>query len=113
MRLTELDPQFLNSGGHGITNSITGEPVPLRVGVGLRFNCPCGCGAPGYVPFSNPLDGGPAVDTAHDKWERTGDTYDTITLTPSILKTKWQDKDGNSHGCGWHGYITNGEIIEC
>ncbi len=36
-------------------------------------------------------------------WQRTGDTFETLTLTPSV--------DAASHGVGhWHGFITNGEI---
>jgi hypothetical protein len=34
-------------------------------------------------------------------WNRTGDTFETMTLTPSI------DGSGVGH---WHGFITNGEV---
>lgn len=37
-----------------------------------------------------------------DYWERTGDTFDTLTLKPSIQRVG---------GCAWHGFITNGEVI--
>lgn len=35
--------------------------------------------------------------------KRVGDTFDILTLTPSILRIK--------PSCGWHGFITNGEVI--
>lgn len=105
MRLIDLRPKFLGHGGEGVTNTATGAPVPRREGVGLQFDCPCGCGIPCFVHFSNPLDGGaPLVHEPFPSWQRTGDTFETLTLTPSILRTP-------PRGCGWHGYITNGEVI--
>lgn len=105
MRLTDLHPQFFGAGGPGISHA-DGSPVPLREGVGLLFDCPCGCAMPCAVMFTNPLDGGPALteDERHF-WSRTGDTFETLTLTPSILRSP--DKGG----CGWHGYITDGVIV--
>jgi len=56
-----------------------------------------------FIPFANPLDGGPPIYPApHNVWTRTGDTFETISLTPSIQR---QDE------CRWHGFITNGEIV--
>ncbi len=40
----------------------------------------------------------------HAHWQRTGETFDTLTLTPSIHSRK------EKGGCGWHGFITNGEV---
>ncbi len=99
MKLTELDPSFVGNGGEGVTDA-NGNPVPWRDGVGLELACPCGCGEYFYVGFANPLDGGPPVCEGHPHWQRTGDTFETLTLTPSILRKS---------GCGWHGFI-NGEI---
>lgn len=103
MKLTELNPVFPFNGGEGITRCDTGAPVPRTEGVGVIFDCPCGnddeahrC----YVPFSNPIGPGPHVP---DKgWQRTGETFETLTLTPSILRIG---------ECAWHGFITNGEVI--
>ena len=105
MKLTDLHPQFLGAGGEGISNA-DGSPSPERTGVGVQFDCPCGnhdeshqC----FVPFANPLDGGPPIHTGKNNgWQRTGETFETLTLTPSILRVG---------GCGWHGFITNGEIV--
>lgn len=101
MRLSELNPRWIGAGGEGITNS-DGTPAKKREGVGISFNCPCGCGSDVYIGFENPLDGGEKFDKEpHPSWKRTGDTFDTLTTTPSILRVG---------GCKSHFFITNGEI---
>lgn len=103
MKLTDLSPYFVGAGGENIRNA-DGSPAPHREGVALGFDCPCGCGQRCFIPFENPLDGGPATPTSseHPLWKRTGETFETLTLTPSIQRLD---------GCCWHGFITNGEII--
>ena len=106
MKLVDLDPRWVGAGGEGITRD--GQPVPERHGVGVTFLCPCrSCGIRCYVPFANPLDGGPAYEVDCACWQRTGETFDALTLTPSILRST--DKGG----CGWHGFVTNGEVRGC
>lgn len=103
MKLTDLNPRFLGAGGEHITDK-EGKTVPERTGVGLKFNCPCGVGSC-YLAFSNPFDGGPPyVNPNQPTWQRTGDTFETLTLTPSIQRA-------DPGGCRWHGFITNGEIV--
>ena len=108
MRLVDLHPEWMGAGGEGISNA-DGSPAPGRRGVGVLLDCPCGNTDEGhrlYVPFANPLDGGAPMQTGKNNgWQRTGDTFDTLTLTPSILRIV--------PSCGWHGFITNGEIITC
>lgn len=103
MRLTDRHPEWVGAGGAGILNA-DGSPAAERHGVGVLLDCPCGCDRPLYVPFENPLDGGPPLTTDHPIWHRDGDTFETLTLTPSILRSPEQG------GCGWHGFITTGEI---
>lgn len=109
MRLAELEPSFFGAGGSGITRD--GQPVPERHGVGLMCRCPCGQCDPetGWlaVDFENPLDGGPRIESAGPHWQRTGDTFDTLTLNPSILRSR------EKGGCGWHGWIRDGEVVSC
>lgn len=97
--LVNLDPQFVGAGGEGITNA-DGSPVPQRRGIGLSFKCPCGKPHDEYdriyVSFKNPLDGKGPYDVARPIWQRTGETFETLVLSPSILR--------RSH-CGWHGFI--------
>jgi len=112
VKLTDLNPRWIGAGGSGVTQN--GQPVPRREGVGVMFNCPCGKHGddnPVYVPFANPLDGGPAYDPKPGRgWQRTGDTFETLTLTPSILRVPSGDGPWD---CAWHGFITNGEIQHC
>lgn len=107
MKLTELNPRFVISGGEGITDGKTGKPVPLQEEVGLSFDCPCGCGDRAFVTFSKDKNGQPTRGNS-PKWERTGDSFENLTLRPSIQRHKVEDS-----GCDWHGYITNGETSTC
>ena len=119
MRLTDLNPRWIGAGGDGVFNA-DGTPATPRDGVGLMFDCPCQtCTAKRtgdhdadfplrhYIPFATPLDGGPPLESQRSNWTRVGDTFETLTLTPSILS------DPAKGGCGWHGFITNGEVTQC
>lgn len=100
MRLTELDPQWINHGD--------------RKGVGVRFWNPLRTRPDGSsrgmvrVLFANPIDGGPplpnddSIASNNDgcRWQRSGDTFETLTLSPSI-----DEGEG-----GWHGFVTNGGV---
>ena len=100
MRLVDLDPHWTadDDGRHGM---------------GISFECPH-CPAAGNperlgVQFANPIDGGePSGEKSrrHSRglaplWHRTGDTFETLTLTPSV---------DASEGGHWHGFIAGGEI---
>jgi hypothetical protein len=107
MKLVDLNPQFLSSGGDGVFRA-DGSKAQRREGVGVLFDCPCGDRAEEhqcFIPFKNPIDGGPAIEIRG--WERTGETFDTLTLSPSILRSK------EKGGCGWHGWIRGGEVTSC
>lgn len=39
------------------------------------------------------------------RWQVSGDSLENLTTTPSILLSP--------PGCGWHGYLTNGEATFC
>ncbi len=116
-KLVDLNPRWVGAGGEGVSN-VDGSPVPERRGVGVSFDCPCqpcttqrtGGEADFYlrvfVGFANPLDGGPAHDPRQGaQWQRTGETFETLTLTPSIQRHRVGDG-----GCDWHGFVTNGEV---
>lgn len=109
MKLTDLNPRFLNSGGPGISRKNAAgewEEDPLVEGVGIVLDCPCGkCGDELYVPFHVALDGTVMPGDPRPGWEREGTTFETLTLKPSILRLQ------SKGGCSWHGYITNGEVI--
>lgn len=99
MKLAELDPHFFSDGEE-------------RHGMGISFECPhCRDHRLG-VYFANPIDGGPPATEESRRWtdgtgrlrmmplwQRTGDTFETISLSPSV------DASESGH---WHGFITNG-----
>lgn len=107
MKLIDLDPRWT-------------VEVAERQGMGITFDCPhCQGNAPEDIArlgvwFVNPIDGGsPASEKTREftsngvrglmpLWTRTGDTFETLTLTPSI------NAEISGH---WHGYITNGETV--
>lgn len=86
----------------------------VRLYVGITFRCPhCPVGERGEVCyigvfFTNPVDPDgwlpriePLGKMAEHQWVRTGDTFETMSLMPSV--------DASKHG-HWHGFITNGEV---
>lgn len=89
MKLSELNPRWV-------------VIEQTQHGMGLSFRCPH-CDIRIAVWFKNPIDGSPPADITKVpnpcRWERQGDTFDTLTLTPSV--------DVSGH---WHGHIRNGEI---
>jgi len=89
VRLTELNPKFWS------------EPSKQR-GLGLIFRCPCRPGCTFLIPvaFKNPVGGGEPCNDEH-LWQREGETFETLTLSPSIDASKM------GH---WHGWIKNGEV---
>ena len=92
IRLTDMEPAWLTTGDG-------------RHGMGVTFNCPhCDGNQSIGVFFANPIDGGPPAPPDVDpspRWQRTGDTFDTLTITPSI------DVSRSGH---WHGFVTNGNL---
>lgn len=105
MRLTDLSPRWIGGPYSG----------PERRGCGISFDCPVHRSHRIGVNFANPIDGGaPAPDEfCRDgsgrivRWQRTGETFDTLTLTPSVDASKHTE---NGTPC-WHGFIQNGEIV--
>lgn len=68
---------------------------------GFICHCPCGgCDEDRllYLPFSNPIGPGP-VSSRERGWKREGESFETLTLTPSIRRLE---------GCCWHGLLKNG-----
>lgn len=104
MKLIDLDPHWVGNGGEGVTDR-NGNAVPWRDAVAISFKCPCGDGREVCLMLRNPLDGGPPLEGYEGhSWQREGETFETLTLTPSIQRA-------DPGGCRWHGFITNGEIV--
>jgi hypothetical protein len=114
MKLTELNPHWVISGYRegdddmtSAQHGINSDAAQKRHGMGISFGCPKCDKQYNHrlvVYFSNPLDGGPKAwwyGIEDFFWNRTGNTFETLTLSPSI---NWLE----GH---WHGFIKNGEII--
>lgn len=107
-RLVDCNPRWITSG--------------CRDGVGLMFDCPEGHADCRHgIPFTPGLDG-----RDHASWQRTGDTFETITLSPSIRREPVYASresalaDGAlpehlepTHFCALHIFIRNGQIEFC
>jgi len=112
MKLIDLKPRWFDVPGVGTNRD------------GVTFFCPCDkcrAGVPVRlgIQFANPIEGHtlpPMTDSdklrhVHDLgtfdvppgtlWQRTGETFETLTLSPSV------DASKSGH---WHGHVTNGEI---
>lgn len=112
MRLVDLAPKWAVDGDI----VIGGQRVHYegRRGMGITFACPhCVALHPGVLErggavtflgvwFSNPIDGLPPESGASYLWQRTGESFDTLTLSPSI--------DAQTNHGHWHGFIQNGVI---
>ncbi len=61
------------------------------------------------MPFANPLDGAAPDRGRKHLWQRTGDSFETLTLTPSIDYTRFDNGTLRDPTC-WHGFITDGEV---
>lgn len=108
MRLSELNPEWVNQ--HDGSR-----------GIGIELDCPCGkCGFRLVVLFEVALDGKPVPGNHAARWGRTGDTFETLTLSPSIQRVRLDRRTPESWAkhplgswpgdCAWHGYIEAGAI---
>jgi hypothetical protein len=107
MRLTDLDPQFLQVETPG-DRTVFRHVDSLEEADGIRFLCPL-CfknsgkreGVHGVMCFKPGVKG---VVTGPGRWTMAGTDYSDLTLSPSVLLLS---------GCGWHGFITSGSIVTC
>lgn len=111
MRLTELEPRWIADRGmpEGTKQGVSFLCPHCRVERLAVFFTPTICGAPpvDITAFHHAQlrDDEPHLGDEHVGrilWTRSaGDTFETLTLTPSIDASRW--------GC-WHGYITDGAV---
>lgn len=106
MRLVDLDPCWVTGSQYLVDPSAPDGPpvwdhghVPGRA-VGVSFECPHCRETRIAVAFASPVDGGPPSASFKRHWQRTGDSFETLTLTPSV------DASESGH---WHGFIANGQ----
>lgn len=116
MKLTELEPVFI--GKYAVNGGRAGyyyyEFPSIDGAQGVMFTCP-GCGGHQIlVWFKNPRGAQPVPADAEPGPYRgtvTGDSFDNLTLTPSIDLSKVDDQHPRHPGrCYWHGHVTDGQI---
>jgi hypothetical protein len=92
VKFSELEPEWFG---------IHGGPA----NAGVEFRCPCrpDCSERIPVTFTVALDGSPVVIHGQ-QWVRSGETFETLTLSPSVDCSHWP-------GRHWHGFVRNGEIV--
>lgn len=109
MRFTDLDPQFIHVNDETKLTRLQ-KVETLQEANGVLFGCP-GC----YVKNGNSMIGthrvlclDPSIPVewgqGPGRWPMTGTGLLDLTLTPSVLLLG---------GCGWHGFVTNGEVSTC
>lgn len=89
IKLTELEPRWWStqSGRHG---------------QGINFLCPRCREEYIGVAFKNPVDGGSPAPNCKYYWIRIGDSFESLTLQPSI--------DATIYG-HWHGEVRGGNMF--
>jgi hypothetical protein len=114
MRLTELEPRWIGLSGTVNPSGEEWHEGDGTVTFGISFLCPKTRDHRIAVQFEPHLG-----DVAHTHWPaglvrigqhiwtRGGDTFDTLTLSPSIDASQYTECGG---GC-WHGFIRNGEVV--
>ena len=103
MKLSELEPRFIT---YGETNFLT--DVPFEQAEGILFLCP-GC----FKKNGGPVGTHSLIIYFHSTknpvmlkgWKMLGTGMSDLTLFPSILILNEE--------CRWHGFVRDGEIIDC
>jgi hypothetical protein len=119
-RLIDCNPRW-------ISGRYAGQPSDIPCGV--HFDCPEGHdGCSHAIPFTPALDGSSRDSWQSNSaiWQRTGETFEDLTLSPSIRRSPtYPSREaalaagalaehlGDRHFCAFHGFITNGEITFC
>jgi len=100
MRLAELEPKWLYEADGKTGGFRSRNDAPMTDAQGVRFRCPkCG-GHSVLIWFEG--RGVPEQLRPRPRWKATGTSVADLTLTPSILIRA---------PCGWHGFVTNGQIV--
>src|SRR4051812_8361047 len=94
MKVSEVRPHWAMDAE--IVISGVNQHYPNRHGMGITFACPhCVLLNPGVMErggpvqflgvwFANPIDGEPPTDGAKHLWQRSAETFETLTLSPSV-----------------------------
>lgn len=104
MKLIDCKPKWIDTANYTSEDGALHFPRyggTKRKGMGLTFEDPQHPSQRLGIYFQNPIDELPPA--LNEKlWHREGDSFETLTITPSI--------DCSSSGF-WHGNIVNGEML--
>lgn len=116
--LVDCNPQFIAYTGR--------ETDPVDA---LYFECPEGhAGCSHTIPFTPAIGGEarPVLQRNGAQWERSGETFETLTLSPSIRRIRrYESREEaiaagcipeyitESMLCAFHGFVKNGTIEFC
>jgi hypothetical protein len=103
-KLVDCNPQWIDNG------KWTGQSEGVKCGV--SFDCPEGhpeCSL--SIPFTPSLDGRDVKTWQINGsiWQRFGDTFETLTLMPSIRRIPVTGRDT----CALHVFVKDGQIEFC
>jgi hypothetical protein len=109
VKFAELKPQFYKIVEPGKLHQ---EVDVLTDAQGVWFLCPkCfeangrnNIGVHGVICWFRDRGVPDTEDPRPGRWVVSGSSYTDLSLSPSILLTS---------GCGWHGYVTNGNVTSC
>ena len=103
MRLTEANPHWVGLGDKGeLIIGITFKSPKTGHRIGVLFANPID--HDGWIQkIGNPMDLEEFFPDSK-RWKRKGETFDSLTLEPSIDISERNE---------WHGRILNGELISC
>lgn len=117
MKLTALEPQFIQYGDSSVRWAHERPeglvPLTFAEAEGIQFLCPKCLAANGGSVGTHAIDvtfagrGVPDERGSHNaqgrptRWAVTGGSFEDLSMQPSILI---------EGACGWHGFITNGEV---
>jgi hypothetical protein len=118
-KLVDLNPKWMEGRYAGADGAICG----------VRFDCPEGHADCWHaIPFTPDLAGvaRESWQTNGAVWQRVGDTFETLSLSPSILRVpQFVSREAaiaagcipeyitDSTTCAFHGFVTNGAITFC
>lgn len=119
-RLVDCNPRWVSGRYTGVDSDVAR---------GVHFDCPEGHeGCSHAIPFTPAMDGTASTSwqTNSAIWQRTGDTFETMTLSPSIRRVPTYagreaaiaagavaEHLGDQHFCAFHGFIRDGRIEFC
>lgn len=94
VKLLDLDATFVRHTGNGDF-----QELPTRAGAnGVMFDCPK-CQRHSVLVWDRTVPAG--IGPGPGRWDFSGDTLDTLTLSPSV--------NLEPHGCCWHGWVRDGD----